>query len=251
MPRKKKDAREESLVPTATAKKEPAQAKRPKGAWFKTGDAGAEQKRQNDAAAEARREKAVSKFYLKDGEEAALIWGDNDGFYCYVHTVQIGPKRFVDLTCTKDFTGECVVCARESKPPTYTAFYTVIDPREFIRKSDGKKVKNRKILFPAKGEGIKMLNDLKKKVGNLTGLVIDVKRYGDKSPNSGNSFIPRKGRVDIAAKLGRDMAKPIDYETVLAPPTEDELAGLGIFSQTGHVTTGASAPDESLDDILG
>jgi len=218
-----------------------------KGSWYYTGEEGVRIKKQQDAVASLKKEKAVSRFRLAPGESAKIVFVDDTGFFVYEHNLAIGGKFGNFVTCTKDFAGGCAVCDK-GMYPTLTGYYTIIDPREFTRKSDSKKVKNRKILFPAKKTMIFLLDELKKKKGSLVGLVVEVKRYTKEGTNCGEA-VDAGPKIDIAKKLGADAAKPIDYLKVLAAPTKDELMALGFGAPT-IVGSEEDVTDASLDDLF-
>jgi len=208
--------------------------------WFKKGREGFEEKRKLDAIAEKRKEKYAPRFWLQPGEEAKIVFLDSDGFYIKEHNLKIGGKWGNYITCTDDF-APCSVC-KEGYRPTYTAYYSIIDGRKFTT-SDGKVVKNRKVLLPLKGSAINFLEDVKKKHKKLRGLVARVKRYTANDPNCGNYF-EILGKIDLRKFEDN---KPFDYETVLAPPTDEELEALGI-----DTTIVGSEEDvsEEIDDIF-
>jgi hypothetical protein len=240
MARKKKEAAKPAKG-RKTAKKEPQAA-----AWFKKGDEGLKEKEKIDTVAKMRQEKNTPRFRLKEGEEAIIVFVDDEGFYAKVHQFEMDGNWGNFITCTKDF-GPCKVCDT-GKRPTYTAHYTIIDTREFTKR-DGTKVKNSKILFPAKGSTINMLADLKKKYGSLVGRVFRVKRYSKNDPNCGNYFeLASTKRVNLVAKFGKDADKPLDYMSILAPPTEEELKALGF----GGTVVGSEEDisDDELEQLL-
>jgi len=215
------------------------------GSWFLRGAAGERKKKANDAVNAMRREKQVHRFRLKPGESGKIVFVDDEGWYINEHNLKIGSRFGNYLTCTRDFKS-CPVCEQTKKNPTFTAYYTIIDTRQFTRKSDNKVVKNRKILFPAKGEVQEILQRLKERNGgSLVGLPLEVSRLGSnpKAPNTGSQFDVLGKRINIAAKLGAEAAEPHDYMKITAPPTLEELEGFGIY----EVSTVGSSDDLGLD----
>lgn len=216
--------------------------------WFKRGIEVFDKRKQIEAVAKARKERAVSRFYLKTGEDAIIVFVDSSPFGIYEHNLKIDGKWGNFYTCSKEIQ-PCPICQQfpENKP-TWTAYLTVIDTRSFIRQSDGQEVKNRKILFPAKGTAIAKLEKLLSKYKNLAGLAFKVSRLTDQDPNCGSDF-EYLGKVNIIKKFGPDAVNPIDYMKVLSFPTEEELAMLGI----GYIPDGFSSedtPEQSPDDII-
>jgi len=208
--------------------------------WFRIGEEGFKEKQRLDAIAEMKKEKSVPRFRLRPQETAKIIFLDSDGFYIKEHNLKIAGRWGNYVTCTSDFK-PCPVCQSGDRP-TYTAYYTIIDTRTIVT-SDGRKLKNRKVLLPLKGSAINIIEDIKKKVKNLRGLVFEVKRYTAQDPNCGAVF-ERLGRVDL--KKLKD-SEPYDYEKVLAPPTDEELENMG-FDVT--VVGSEENLDEELDDLF-
>lgn len=218
--------------------------------WFKLGNEGLQEKKTRDAVSQLKKERIVPRFWLKPLEEAEIVFVDDIGFYVKIHQLQIDGNWGNFITCIKDF-APCPVC-NTGKKPTQTCHYTVIDTRQLTLKN-GTTVKNRKVLYPAKGVAINMIADLKAKYTSLTGLVFKIKRYTETSPNCGDYFdLLSKKRVDLT-KFGTDANVPFDYRKILAPPTDEELKlyGFGnsivgdVFSEDEEVN------DEFLSNILG
>ena len=240
--------------------------------WFTKGDAGFDRKHAQDEFARMRKEKGAPRFYLKatpgnhpEGEgkdnEARLVFLDSAGFWVHEHNLKLEQKWGNFFTCTKDFK-PCDICTQLNDKSIYTCYFTVIDTRKFTRK-DGTISKNRKVMFPAKGAAIDIIESLKKKHGDLRGMVIDVKRTSDRDPNCGRDFdvVLKDGRVARIDPLKKfpegDLSVPYDYMTVLAPPTPKELevAQVSVTRVVGseedidEVTSVAAVADE--DDVSG
>lgn len=216
------------------------------GNWYYTGDEGFAHKRQEDAARKLRQEKGIRRFWMKPGvDPKRIVFLDSQGWYIKEHNLKIGGKWGNFVTCIEDFTGDCKVCDKGSYP-SYTAYYSIIDTSEYTRQNDGKVIKNQKVLLPAKNTAIYVIEDLKKKYGNLTGMVFDVKRYTKDDPGCGVSFTPvekngKAVRVNVAQQLkNAELAVPYDYSKVLAAPTDAEFAALGF----GNVHSSIESPEE-------
>jgi hypothetical protein len=239
---------EKEATPTPTGK-----------SWFVKGDQGFEQKHKNDKVAAARREKGVRRFYLKStagtnpaqpDNKARIVVLDSEIVWINEHRLQIGKTYDNYFTCTEGMSSApCPICAQLQNRPTFTGYFTVVDTRKFINKQTGKESAWRKVLFPAKGEAINLIEELRKKHGNLRGLVLDVTRHGERSANCGTHFDivltkdNKVARVDPAAKFGAEGAVPYDYNKVLCPPTVEELEMAGV----APVVTVGSAEDVDLD----
>jgi hypothetical protein len=177
---------------------------------------------QDEAQAALRAETGyVFKFYLKPETEAKVIFVDDEGFYCNVHTVQIN-GRWQTLTCTEGIR-PCPICQQTGKKGSGTVYFTVIDTRPYVAK-DGTTHKMTKALLPAKRQLAKQLLDIKDKVGSLVGMSFTLKRYGSKDAASGIVLDYDKDKI---YKLKDDWAVPYDYEKILRPLTDEELEALG------------------------
>lgn len=273
----KKNTKATTTAATSTASTAPGAT----GGWYAKGDAGFDRKHQLDKFAALRREKGVPRFYLKhtpgnreDGQkdnEARIVFLDSVGFFVREHNIEIDGKYGNHVTCVSDF-APCEVCTQNGNKPIYTCYFTVIDTRKFVRK-DGTVSARRRVLFPAKGSAIDVIENLKKRHGDLRGLVVDVKRVGDRDPNCGRDFEVvltkdrKAGRVDPAKKFPeKDESKPYDYMKVLAPPTVEELNAMGIVASavvgsdedvTEEVSTstakkgnGKKTTDDEMDGLL-
>lgn len=229
--------------------------------WFAVGDVGMQKKRSQDALAAARKERGTSRFFLKAGEEATITFvGDDKGFFVWEHNLKVNGKWGNFVTCTQDWK-PCPVCEAGHKP-TYTAYYTIIDHREFTLKngpSAGKTVKNRKVLYPAKGSAMIVLSDLKKNLKSISGRTFTVKRLSGEDPNCGRDFTT-KGQLSpaqwkalaAAAKVTEaELKDDIKYKIVLKPMSDEELAALGFGSSVlGAQEEVQSASGSGLSDLV-
>jgi len=205
--------------------------------WFKVGQDGLQEKLSMDTANQIRASKTAPRFWLRMGEEAVIVFVDDLGFYVKSHQLNIGGSWNNFVTCIADLQ-PCPICNSGNRP-TLVGYYTVIDTRELVLK-DGTKVKNRRVLFPAKNIAINMIADLKKKYNSLVGLAVKVKRYGQKSPNCGDYFEVISDKRIALKSLGNEADTPYNYEKLLAPPTPEELQMLGF---------GQNALGEVIEDI--
>lgn len=249
----------------------------PSGAgWFTRGGDGYSRKQKIDEVNRMRKEKGVPRFYLKptpgsrpEGEgkdnEARLVFLDSTGFWIHEHNLKLEGKWGNFFTCTKDFQ-PCEICNQLNDKSIFTCYYTVIDTRKFVKK-DGTVSKHRRVLLPAKGSAIDVIEELRKQHGDLRGLVVDVKRLSDRDPNCGRDFSVvfkdgRVARIDPSKKFEGDLSKPYDYMKVLAPPTAEELTSANVSVSTvvgsdddvvdGEVAAAATATsDEDMSGLLG
>lgn len=196
--------------------------------YFTKGWEDAQKEREKlDQLGQLRKERAHATFWLKEGEEARIIFIDSEPFNIYEHKLQVG-NRYDSFLCTKEWE-VCPICQAFPKSrPSFVNYFTIIDTRSYIG-ADGKEYKNVRKLFGAKGAMQKMLFDIAKKKGGLTGLACKVKRYSATSPSSGD-FIEVLGKVkDLKTVVtNKQDLVPYDYEKIFAPLTPEELQMLGI-----------------------
>lgn len=197
--------------------------------WYKKGSEAKEALEKSEKVSKMLQEKNIPRLWLKVGEEASIVFVDDDAFWCEIHTIKIG-NRFVDITCSSDIR-PCPICLKEGRRPLGVTYFTVIDLRKFVTR-DGRVVKYRKVLLPARRTLAKMIFDYKEKYGSLVGVKVLLKRFTETDPNCGiivevdkrADGIPK--RYDLSS-LGDEFTIPFDYEKILAPPTEEELKLIG------------------------
>ena len=208
--------------------------------WFKKGEEGFVEKKKLDKAAELRKEKNVPRFWLKKGERAKVIFLDDEGFYCYVHQLNINGSWNNYITCPAE-TRPCPICDSGDRA-TFCAHYSVIDLRSYT-KQDGTKVKYSKKILPAKSSAIHRLYDLKKKHGSLVGMLVEVIRY-ENDPNCGGTFEVLGKVKDFEKKFKKEDRTPFQLEKVLAPPKPEEFKELGYI-----VDEDVLGKEDELDDM--
>jgi hypothetical protein len=213
--------------------------------WYARGKEGLDKtKKINEENKRRKENKGAGRFFLKAGEEATIIFLDSNPFFCYVHQFKVGKSWNNFATCIKEV-APCPLCDAELYP-TWTAHYTVIDTRSF--EYNGKTYKNIKKLFPAKGEVIQILADLQAKYKDLRGRAFKVKRYGEKEINTGTHF-EYLGKVKDLSKYGED-TNPIEYEKVLAPPTNEQYEEWGFEPIEELGSESLETNDEVLEDEI-
>jgi hypothetical protein len=260
----------------AKAKETPAEVPA-SAAWFTKGEAGFERKHQQDKFSAMRKEKGAPRFYLKDkpgdheegfgpSNAARIVFLDSAGFWIHEHNLKLDGKWGNFFTCVKDF-APCEICNQLNDKSIYTCYFTVIDTRKFPKK-DSSISKFRKVLLPAKGAAIDVIENLRKTHGDLRGLVVDVKRLSDRDPNCGRDYnvVIKDGavyRIDPSKRFEGDASVPYDYMKILAPPSNEELAitGVSVVPLVGSADdlddeetatdTPAAAVDAEIDALLG
>lgn len=232
MPKTKKTNED---LPTMPPKAQPKKTVDTPENWFVTGVDGIAKKKQLDKSAEMRREKLISRFFLREKESAIVVFLDSIGHYCLVHQLEIGGSWRNFFTCVRDYK-PCPVCehvktlSSKSKSLVYCGHYSII--RQGYTDAQGNVIKAQKMLLPAKKQMIDKVAELAikyKDKGGLVGLAVKLTRY-DGEPNCGGTLEVLK-KIDLAKQFPdiKDF-KPFDYRKVLAPPTEDELEALGFSS---------------------
>lgn len=206
--------------------------------WFFMGQDGFKVKEQIDTVSQMRKERYAPRFMLKPKESAHVVFVDSNPFFIYEHNLQIGKRWGNYVTCMKEIQ-TCDTCDSDRKS-TYTGYLTVIDRREFINRTTGKKVQNRKVLYPAKGSTIDRIKVLKQKHGDLTGMEFKITRYTKDDPNCGTDFEFTK-----KYRLSGEQAKPYDYKKVLKPATVEELTSLGIHRNVIGDASSTTIPEPS------
>lgn len=214
--------------------------------WFRTGfEAAIKEKEKNDKLGEIRRSRSASTFWLREGGEAQIMFLDDTCYSIYEHRVYIDGK-WQQYTCVKEFQ-PCPLCKMSSKNvsrASFVSYFTIIDFTPFQRR-DGTLAKYSKRLYGAKGNMPRILYDQKQRLGTLVGHIFKVKRYGKNSSASGDYIEFVEKAVDPLKLVATpEDLKPFDYATVLAPPTEEELAALGLGNV---VVTGFTNVDSDFD----
>ncbi|MEM1672142.1 MAG: hypothetical protein QXT86_08840 [Archaeoglobaceae archaeon] len=209
--------------------------------WFKVGQDAKMALEKAEKVSQLLKARAVPRFWLKVDEEADVIFVDDVGFWCERHVIKIG-NRFHDVTCCAELR-PCPICLKEGRQPIGIVFFTVIDLRQFVDKS-GQIIKYRKVLLGAKRTLAKQIFDYKAQLGSLVGRRFKLKRYTSKDSNTGIivQVYPK------TYKLTGDLAIPFDYETILAPPTDEELQYLGYTTTVLSDSPLDSELDEELEE---
>lgn len=207
------------------------------------GDKVFEKRAELDHISAARKERGVPRFWMKPDEKAIVVFLDSVPAGIFEHNIKLGDKWGNYFTCVKE-DEPCSLCQRGHRP-SYIAYLSAIDTREFTR-ADGTKVKNRKVLFAIKKSQVKRLNELIKKHGDLRGKAFEVSRYSKEESSSGSSY---EYLQDVDLMKLEDTA-PFNYEKVLAPYARNDLAGLGLATavrETPATPEAAAAERERTD----
>ena len=239
--------------------------------WFKKGKEGIKQSQQESKKQQMNRERSGPiPFTLKNGESAQYIFVDDPEFFLYQHTVKVGPKDYIKLTCIRDIE-DCPACLSGDNP-AYAVVGTVIDTRPF-EKRDGTKVKFSKKPYIAKGRAREtILRRMEENGGHLRGFLMKSTRGNQQTEcNVGEDIqVMKKLTKEQLLKTvpeGEDKKewfKPLDYEKIFAPKSAKDMAELlgvdppmgaddndDIFGEDGTKETAKASPDDDLfDDVL-
>lgn len=200
---------------------------------------------------QANRENKVNRFWLKPKTEAIIIFLDNVDtmFFQFMHQVQANNTWNNHIVCTQE-TGICPIC-QAGHNPVFTGFLTIIDTRA-IQLKDGTVLKNQKLLYPAKGDVIEILHDKAEAHGTIAYKKFKVKRYGEREVNCGShiDYLGDVSKEKLISVLGEDKIKPIDYASVIKPPTKEELEMLGFSAEIAGAGNIDGADDNLLEDDL-
>jgi len=267
---KKKTTAVKTPAPEQKKKKAPvADSETSSKSWFMEGEDGFEKKTQLDHLSAMRKERMVPRFYLKakaetnpetgaKSNEARVVFLDSKPFFLKEHNLMLDGRWGNMFTCTADF-GPCPICESLGDRPTFTGYLTIIDTRKWPKKTPDKKTgatisEPRRMLFPAKGVAIDKIKELLEENKDIRGLVVDIKRMGDKDPNCGRDFSV-KGTLSEAKLRDKfpdpETIKKYEYKTVLSPPGVDELKAAGIRVQVVAGSDEDIAQDSSDDDVSG
>jgi hypothetical protein len=243
--------------------------------WLKKGAESAAVAKQEQAEAEIRKEEQgkMFRFFVKEGEEAAITFIDGDlspeGFLLppryYEHNLYLNGHwgNFVCPEKTAPHLGEvCPICATGDRP-SLVSLFTIIDHREFTGTKDAtKKYKDTPKLFVAKTGTMEILNKIALKRGGLAGCTFDVSRTGDKSPAVGSmfDFVKKTPVAELEVLYTREFTDPktnvktkksifvpANYEVEIVFRTGEQLAQLGFGSSgvSGFNNNTASHSDAS------
>lgn len=254
-----------TTTPSTPAKQSQAAPQAPKAqasggvTFLKKGQAAKQALAEEEAKAEMAKEAQgrLFRYRISENDEGQVTFLDGeldeegmlDCPIVHEHTVKMngGWSNFV---CTAETAGYCPICEAGDSKPYNAMLLTVIDHSEYTvqsGKNQGKVYKNRRKLFVAKKETMRLLAKKAAKHGGLTGCTFDVTRVGDKSAAVGSAFdFVTKGSLDeVMTKydLKPDDVTPADYGKELVYREPDELVELGV----GKAMKGPGYQKSSVD----
>ena len=213
-------------------------------AWYKTGKAGREMAKQEDAAAQARREqRGPMRFYLKSDTSCKITFLDTPEFFIREHNLKIGGKYFNYFTCLREF--DTCPCCEEGDHPSTIVVGSIIAHNKWTDK-EGKVHQNQKMLFVAKGKARQVLErKIEKRDGDLTGCVFEMSRGTTSTEcSTGEDFeylktidvklLMKLAPKDKKGQPDKDYIKPFNYEELFAPKAASEIRRIiGVSAPVG------------------
>lgn len=223
------------------------------------------------AEEEARAEKAKSeqgklwRFWMPEDSDRKITFLDGDLDDEGMLDIPMFHEHFVKVNgqsenyvCTMESEGFCPICNKGDSKPALVGIMTVIDHTPYKVQSGqnaGKVYKDRKKLFVAKKQTVRMLSKLAVKRGGLRGVTFDVSRTGDKSAGVGNQFDfdEKQTLEELMAKyeLKAEDVEAADYDEEITYRSAEELAELGLGSgPSGPGFENSGAGNKNLNDEL-
>jgi hypothetical protein len=214
--------------------------------WFQTGKKGWDTAKEEDAAAQARREaKGPRRLWLKGDTACKVTLLDNPEFFLWEHNLRIGGKFFNYVTCLKQ-TDTCPPC-EDGDQPSFVCVATVINHRKYTDKQQKEHV-NEKQLVVFKGRARQRIaKQLERRDGDLKYCVYEFSRgSGATECSTGEDFeflkrLTKSDVLKLAPKgAGEDWLQPFDYEELLAPKSPKEIRKI----MGGEVPVGSEDGEE-------
>ena len=168
------------------------------------------------------------------------------------HTLQINGK-WDQFCCTMDVEGYCPIC--DGGDSGYSvAVFTIINHTPYtVQKGQnkGKVLSDRKMLFVARRNTVKLLVKQAAKRGGLTGVTFDVIRTNDKDPRvgSGFEFVEKRSMKELASKYTAEVASEADYEKEINYKSSKELLLMGIGKSVPTIGTSYADKGKSTDGL--
>lgn len=184
----------------------------------------------------------VFRFWMKGGTDAKVIFLDDDPPIIEEHQIKMNGRYDNFFTCRKILGESCIICDELNDKPYTVGFYTVLDLREYTNKK-GEQVKNTIKLFAPKFKALQMIKRYSQKRGGLGLWVCDISRSSAEAFNVGDTFdFEEQTTWDAVKQLNAD-AEVLDYASLLAPKTNDELAKLLKTNTENNVDIGEDEDD--------
>lgn len=201
-----------------------------------------EQKRQ-DAERERRKAQGYEpfRFWTPVGDTREIIIVDDaPEFFRYEHALKNRRTQRYDnfLPCINE-DANCPVCGVTEKPAYFAMYLTVLDLTPYENK-DGKEVPWSKKLLVVKPAQQKKISRLYEKHGTLRGMVLEMRRDGDKDASIGNDieFVEFASEDELVndyfdeyvdqdgKRIEIDGSVPFDYDKIYPDMSEKQLAAI-------------------------
>jgi len=216
---------------------------------------------------DVKKDKKQPRFWMPpEGDEKEVRFISKKPFTIYEHNIQLNGSYQNWFTCIRDIPGStgCPLCERarrlydrekendapnsiKNKGARYqVGMYTVVDTKGFTA-NDGTEVKNLKRLLPAKKNHLNMFK-VHAERRDLDGSRYLVTRSAEKTSAGIGDNWEYQDRVDnVNESLPEDYdTNELDYKTLLAPKSHDELQAIvaqldgGIVEEEAEASAGAS-----------
>lgn len=239
------------------------------GKWFRKGKEGIAESHQVSKKQQLQQgDRGPIPFTLPYDSSAKFIFVDDPLFFLYLHTVKVGAKEYIRLTCIRD-AETCPAC-ESGDNPAYAVVGTVIDTRPYTKK-DGTVVKFSKKPFIAKGKAREvLLRRLEENGGKLRGHLMKSTRGTTQTECNVGEDIQVLKKLDKATiektvpegVTLKEWFSPLDYEKIFAPKSAKDMADLlGVEPPMGSNdsddifgdsdTSAASKSDDDDSDLFG
>ena len=235
--------------------------------WMKTGAAAKKALVEEEARAEKNKAEQgkLWRYWMPEDSDRKITFLDGDLDDEGMLDIPMFHEHFVKVNgssenyvCTMEQEGFCPLCNTGDSKPALVGIMTVVDHTPYKVKTGanaGKVYKDRKKLFVAKKQTVRMLSKLAVKRDGLRGCTFDVSRTGDKSAGVGNQFdFDCKSTVAelmAAYSIEADALEPADYDAEVTYRTSEELADLGLGAgPSGPGFENSGVTKKNLDDEL-
>lgn len=218
--------------------------------WYSSGwgSANASIAKREQEFAETKTGIARMLFWLKPGGEGKIIMVDGQPFMCRVHEIVPNGdyKKKTIKVCLTLLGLECPYCAADIKMDEVGCF-TVINCAKWTDRQNKEHQYTLQIMMN-KLQTLKLLSKMAEKKGDdLTGVLFEVLRSGEKSPRTGDSFVPSPKTVNLKdpaiwKKMNMKAApKAFDYEAIFEPQTVKDAQDY-LNALAGSTAPPSSAP---------
>ena len=214
-------------------------------------DAQVEMQQAEQSAQAAKEQQKYRRYWMPEGQENQITFLDGnlmeDGLMDTVtymeHQEKLNGHYRNWFPCVGE-TEPCPIC-QIGHHPSLVAIFTVIDHSEYTDKQ-GETHKDERRLYVVKRETFMKLQRMAMKRGGLRGVVLDVARIGERSPNVGSDFdfIKKLSDDDLASQYPGN-SDPFNYEDAIRYYSAAEMRKLGFGTSIVGSDGDAASPSGS------